>query len=87
MHLFFLVPLMTGVVSAYIFNKSAEEMADLSGLVTIVSIILTLILAPWQLQLLVLIAVIISTRRLLLQNEYKIGLQNKDNSEDLGTRD
>ena len=82
MHFVFLVPLMTGVVTGYIFNKSTDEMADLSGLLTIVSIILTLILAPWQLQLLVLMAVIISTRRLLLQNEYKIGLQNKEKLED-----
>ena len=86
MHLAFLVPLMTGVVSAYIFNKSADEMADLSGVVTIVSIILTLIFAPWQLQLLVLMAVMISTRRLLLQNEYKMGPQNKEKPEDLGIR-
>lgn len=86
MHLTFLIPLMTGVVSAYIFNKSADEMADLTGVVTIVSIILALIFAPWQLQLLVLVAGIISTRRLLLQNESKMGLQNKENSEGLGTK-
>ncbi len=77
MHLLFLIPLMTSLVAGYIFNKSAQEMADLSGSVAVISLILSLVLAPWQFQLLVLILVIISTRKLLRQNEYK--MQLKDN--------
>ncbi len=77
MHLLFLIPLMTSLVAGYIFNKSAQEIADLSGSVAVISLILSLVLAPWQFQLLVLIVVIISTRKLLRQNEYK--MQLKDN--------
>ncbi len=77
MHLLFLIPLTTSLVAGYIFNKSAQEMADLSGSVAVISLILSLVLAPWQFQLLVLILVIISTRKLLRQNEYK--MQLKDN--------
>ena len=77
MHLLFLIPLITSLVAGYIFNKSAQEMADLSGSVAVISLILSLVLAPWQFQLLVLILVIISIRKLLRQNEYK--MQLKDN--------
>lgn len=47
-------------------------MAYLTGLVTIISIVLTLALAPWQIQLAILAFVIISTRNLLRRNEYKL---------------
>lgn len=67
MHLLFLIPLATSLVAAYIFNNSADEMAYLMGSVTIVSIILSLVLAPWQIQLLILMFVIISTKQLLQQ--------------------
>jgi hypothetical protein len=76
MRLFFLMPLTTGLIAGYIFNKSADEMAYLTGVVTVVSFILSLVLAPWQIQLLILALVIISTRKLLLQIEYKMQTQN-----------
>ncbi len=67
MHLFFLIPLVTSLVAGYIFNNYADEMAYLMGSITVVSIILSLVLAPWQIQLLILMLVIISTKRLLQQ--------------------
>lgn len=75
MRLLFLIPLTTSLVAGYLFKKSADEMAYLTGLITIVSLILSLVLAPWQLQLLILMLVLISTRRLLLQNEYRLELE------------
>lgn len=80
MHLLFLIPLMTSIVAGYIFKNSADELADITDSVTLVSLILSLVLAPWQLQLLVLMLVIISTRRLLLQNESRMQLE--DNKEE-----
>lgn len=77
MHLFFLVPLTAGLVSGYIMQKSADEMAYLTGTIAIVSLILSLIVAPWQLQLLILMLVIISTRRLLLLNHSQLDLAAK----------
>jgi len=76
MRLFFLMPLTTGLIAGYIFNRSADEMAYLTGVVTVVSFILSLVLAPWQIQLLILTLLIISTRKLLLQVEYKMQTQN-----------
>lgn len=76
MHLNFLLPLMTGLVSGYMFQKSADEMAYLTGVIALVSLILSLILAPWQIQLLVLGLVIHTTRKLLQKNQYRIESQN-----------
>lgn len=78
MHLLFLIPLITCLATGYFFQKSADEMAYLTGSVTLISLILSLVLAPWQIQLLVLMLVIISTKRLLRQNHHRIeALQNK----------
>jgi membrane protein implicated in regulation of membrane protease activity len=75
MHLHFLIPLATCIASSYLFKNAVDEIADLSGAITVVSLVLSLILAPWQLQLLVLTFVVISTRRLLLQNETRTRLE------------
>jgi hypothetical protein len=77
MRLLFLIPLMTGFASGYIFKKSADEMAYLTGLITVVSLILSLILAPWPIQLLILMLVMIITRRGLQQHEYRMELEEK----------
>jgi hypothetical protein len=71
MRLFFLFPLTTGLISGYLCKKSADEMAYLTGTATVVSLILTLVLAPWQVQLLVLGVTIFATRKLLLKNASK----------------
>lgn len=72
MQLFFLIPLTICLAAGYVFKNSADEMAELTGLVIFVSLILSLVLAPWQFQLLVLMLVTISTKFLLLQNKYKM---------------
>lgn len=82
MRLFFLIPLTSALISGYIFKKSPDEMAYLTGLVTIISTVLTLALAPWQIQLAILAFVIISTRNLLRQNEYKL-MQIENSQEQL----
>lgn len=78
MHLSFLIPLVTGLASSYIFLNSAEEMEYLAGSVALISMILTLIVAPWQFQLLVLVLVLTSTRRLLRQLDCRLKLEQKD---------
>lgn len=77
MHLFFLIPLMTCLASGYIFKSCADEMAYLTGIITIISLVLSLVLAPWQLQLLILMFVMTSTKQLLRQNEYRMQLGEK----------
>lgn len=76
MRLLFLVPLMLGLVVSYIFNDSADETAEIVGLVTAAGLALSLVLAPWQLQILVLMLALVSIRR-LLQVQYKVEPKEK----------
>ena len=71
MCLLFLIPLTITLVAGYIFKDSAADIAELMILTTVFSLILSLVLAPWQLQLLVLILVVIGTRRVLSQRDYR----------------
>ncbi|WGV24096.1 hypothetical protein QI031_20120 [Halotia branconii CENA392] len=65
MPLFFLIPLFTGLATGYLSKKCNDEVAYLIGLFTIICLVLSLVLAPWQIQLVLLILIIISTNRLL----------------------
>lgn len=77
MNLMFLIPLSISLLSGYLFKKSADEMAYLTGIGTIVCGLLAVILAPWQLQLLILGFVFLSTKNRLQQNEYRMGFDSK----------
>ncbi|MBH8576337.1 hypothetical protein I8752_25765 [Nostocaceae cyanobacterium CENA369] len=65
MPLFFLIPLFTGLATGYLSKKCDREIAYLIGLFTIISLIFSLILAPWQIQLMLLILALVSSNRLL----------------------
>jgi hypothetical protein len=78
MYLFFLIPLTITLVAGYIFKNSAADIAELMILATVFSLILSLVLAPWQLQLLVLILVLISTRRVLPPRDYRNELEENN---------
>jgi hypothetical protein len=65
MHLSFLIPLCTGLAIGYVSQKCDGEIAYLISLFTVISLILSLILAPWQFQLVLLILVLVSTERFL----------------------
>jgi membrane protein implicated in regulation of membrane protease activity len=69
MRWFFLIPLATGLISGYIAQKSDDEMAYLTSAATVISLFLSLILAPWQVQLLILIVVFIAVRQFWLKLE------------------
>lgn len=68
MHWIFLLPFITCIASGYLCKKSADEMAYLTGTAAVVSLILTLILAPWQIQLLILVITLFGTKKLLVKN-------------------
>ncbi|MFB2769760.1 DUF4278 domain-containing protein [Pelatocladus sp. BLCC-F211] len=78
MTLLFVIPLFTGLVAGYVFKKSTDEIGQIIGVVAAISLALGLILAPWQVQLLLLIVVFVSTKKLLQPNEYKLKPQEKD---------
>lgn len=65
----FLIPITTGLISGYIAQKSDDEMAYLTGAFTIFSLFLSLILAPWQIQLLILLLVSLAVRQFWLKVE------------------
>lgn len=65
MHFSFLIPLCTGLVTGYVAKKSQDDIAYIISIFTIISLILSLILAPWQLQFLLLLVVLIGTNQLL----------------------
>lgn len=55
MRLVFLAPLLTGLLSIYICRKSQDELAYLTGAIAGVTLLASLMLAPWQVQLFLLI--------------------------------
>ncbi|AFY40822.1 hypothetical protein [Nostoc sp. PCC 7107] len=71
MALFFLIPLFTGLATGYLSKKCSDELAYLTGIFTIISLVVSLVLAPWQIQLLLLVFVVITTNKLLRDNDKK----------------
>ncbi|MBW4618698.1 MAG: DUF4278 domain-containing protein [Cyanosarcina radialis HA8281-LM2] len=57
MHLPFFISLATALVAIYIAKNSADEISYLATAIVVVSLVLTLIFAPWQLQILLLISI------------------------------
>ncbi len=55
----FLLPLFTAALAAYFWQKSSDEIAYLASAATVISLVLSLVLAPWQIQLLILLTVVI----------------------------
>ncbi|WP_017314679.1 hypothetical protein [Mastigocladopsis repens] len=78
MALFFLIPLFTGLIGGYIFKKCTDEIGYFAGIFAVVCIVLSLVLAPWQILFLVLIFTLITTKKLLEQNEYKMTHSNEE---------
>ncbi|MGB6295154.1 MAG: hypothetical protein WBF90_03090 [Rivularia sp. (in: cyanobacteria)] len=72
MALFFLIPLSICVITGYFYNRCSDEVGYLSGLFAIISFVLSLILAPWEIQVLLLVVVLVTAKKLLQRNEYKL---------------
>lgn len=71
MPLFFLILLCTALATGYFFQKSTDEIAYLAGVFAAISFILSLVLAPWQIQFGLLMIVLIITNKFLQENESK----------------
>jgi drug/metabolite transporter (DMT)-like permease len=65
MPLFFLIPLFTGLITGYFFNQKNDEIGYIAGVFTAISVILCLILSPWQVQLGLLMLVLVGSNQLL----------------------
>ncbi|ADI63973.1 hypothetical protein [Trichormus azollae] len=71
MPLFFLIPLFTGLITGYFLNKENDEIGYISGVLTAISLIFSLILAPWQVQLGLLVVVLFGSKKLLQKKMYE----------------
>lgn len=66
---YFLIPLGIALVVNYILKHSTDEIAYIATAILVVSLIISLMIAPWQLQLLLLILVSIGNLRIWQYNE------------------
>ncbi|MBD2305264.1 hypothetical protein H6G17_07025 [Chroococcidiopsis sp. FACHB-1243] len=82
MNLIFLIPLATCFLTGCLCQKCPGEIAYLTAVIAVISLILSLILAPWQLQLLIILFVFSSTRKLLQQNESRLRLMDRQKQGD-----
>lgn len=64
MSLVFMIPLAIALGAAYIYENCRDEVGTIVAVGGAVCLILSLILLPWPIQLLLLIFVLVSTRRL-----------------------
>ncbi|GAB1539405.1 hypothetical protein NUACC21_20710 [Scytonema sp. NUACC21] len=82
MALFFLIPLLTGLIGGYIFKKCTDEIGYFVGIFAIICFVLSLVLAPWQILLLLLLVILITTQKLLQRVE-----KNDENVDDSGGKE
>ncbi|MFB2834686.1 DUF4278 domain-containing protein [Floridanema evergladense] len=79
MNFSFMIPLTIVFVATYFFKKSSDDIAYLCGVVIIIGLLLSLVLAPWQIQLLLLIIAALSTMTLRQPNQTitEVEIENK----------
>ena len=68
MPLFFLMTLVTGVMTGYLFQRDGDEITNIAGVLTAVIFIVSLVLSPWQIQFGLLIFVVIVSHKMLNKN-------------------
>lgn len=60
----FLISLAIVLVAVYVFEHSTDEMAYLAGAISLIGLVVSLVAAPWQVKLLLLMLVLVSSKRL-----------------------
>lgn len=71
MSLVFVISLTIVLICAYICKHSPDEIAELAASILLLSLMVSLVLAPWPLQFLLLILVVVSNKRQLLPSEHR----------------
>lgn len=69
MSLVFVISLTIVPISVFVLKQSSDEISYLAASILWVSLLISLLFAPWQLQLLLLILVLLSNRRRFLPSE------------------
>lgn len=75
MPLLFLIPLILALIVGYIALNADTEIAYLTSTVSVVGFFASIILAPWQIQLLILLFVMVGAKQLWQRNETKTNLE------------
>lgn len=60
----FLISLAIVLVAVYVFEHSTDEIAYLAGAISLVGLVVSLVVAPWEFQFLLLMLVLVSSKRL-----------------------
>lgn len=63
----FLIPLAIAFIAFFVFIRSSDEICYLFGTVSLASFLITLIIAPWQVQALVLVLGLVGVGQLIRQ--------------------
>lgn len=58
MSLFFLIPLVIGLATAHLSQQTVDDLAEILGVASGISLMLSLVLAPWQLLLSIMILIV-----------------------------
>jgi hypothetical protein len=58
----YLIPLGTGLVSGYYTLRSSDEITSFTGAFTLICLLISLFIAPWELQLIIMVLVIAVAR-------------------------
>lgn len=82
----FLVPVAISLLVAYVLTNSADEIAYLAAAILLVSLLLSLILAPWPVQLLLLALVLFSNRKISQSQRQQTGEESDDKKVKLSYR-
>lgn len=61
----FMITLGIALAVTYILKNSADEIAYLAASILLVSLVVSLVIAPWQIQVLLLVLALVSSNRLL----------------------
>jgi hypothetical protein len=66
-HIGFLIPLALALGARYVAQKSEAEIAYLTAVLTLLFLLVSLLLAPWQIQILLLLLTAVAVRQFWLQ--------------------
>jgi hypothetical protein len=72
MHILFLIPLLAGIIASYIDRHSSDEIGYLMKSLSFFCFVLSLILAPWQVKLIVLLVVLGSVYQFWIPKEAEL---------------
>ena len=78
MNLAFLIPLVTGIGASYVAKRASDEIGYLMGSLTFFSFILSLIIAPWEVKMVVLAIAIASSYKFWRQVDEDGELEPED---------